>query len=442
MEASARIGLADSGQSIWIDCIRRGMITSGELARLIEEDGVRGVTSNPSIFEKAIAGSRDYDVIIRRLALQGETPKQIYEDLAVKDVQMAADLFRGMYDRLQGRDGFVSLEVSPLLAHDTEGTVAEARRLWQAVSRPNLFIEVPATSEGLPAITRLIGEGINVNVTLLFGLPRYTEVVEAYIAGLEALASRGGQLDRVASVASFFLSRIDSAVDPLLSRKAQDAGKDGQTASRLRGEVAVASAKIAYHIFKNLFGRPGFQALARKGARVQRLLWASTSTKDPSYSDVKYVDPLVGPDTINTMTLETLNAFRDHGQPGSRIDADVDSAFRVLAELKHLGIDLSAVTQGLENEGLDRFTHALQRLLATIDQRSSTALKGSLDRQELHLGGHEAATWKRVDELEAKYFGRRLWLKDPPSGLLTRRSNRASGEASTGSAWRRRWRRP
>ncbi len=322
------------------------------------------MTSNPAIFEKAIAGSHDYDAEIKALALQGKTPEQIYETLTVADIQMAADLFRSLYDRQHGGDGFVSLEVSPLLAHDTEGTVSEGRRLWKLVGRPNLLIKVPGTREGLLAITRLIGEGINVNVTLLFGLPRYREVAEAYIAGLETLAAKGGALDRVASVASFFLSRIDAMVDPLLAKKAAEGGDAARAASALRGQTAVASAKIAYRMLKDLFAKPGFQALARKGARVQRLLWASTSTKDPAYSDVKYVEPLIGPETINTVPLETLDAYRDHGEPASRVETGVEEAHGVLAGLARLGIDLTQITQSLEEEGVQKFVQAFDRLQA------------------------------------------------------------------------------
>lgn len=275
------------GQSIWLDFIRRGMLDSGELKRLIEEDHLRGVTSNPAIFEKAIAETHDYDEAIRRLACQGKRAEGIFEELTVEDVQRTAELFRPVYEREAGRDGFVSLEVSPRLAHETEGTLAEARRLWAAVDRPNIFIKVPATLAGLPAIRQLIGAGINVNVTLLFGLPRYKQVADAYIAGLEDLAKQGRPLDRIASVASFFLSRIDALVDPLLEKKMQAGGPEAAIAARLQGQVAIASAKIAYAMHKAIFASERFRRLADQGARVQRLLWASTSTKNPAYSDVR-----------------------------------------------------------------------------------------------------------------------------------------------------------
>jgi transaldolase len=271
--------LESLGQSIWIDFISRGMIGSGQLRRLIEEDGVSGVTSNPSIFEKAIAGSHDYDRDIEELALRGRGAEEIYEALTVRDVQMAADLLRPHYDRLQGRDGFVSLEVSPLLAHDAERTVEEARRLWRAIDRPNAFIKVPATREGLEAIRRLIGEGINVNVTLLFGLPRYREVAEAYLVGLEQLAARGMPLERTASVASFFLSRIDVLLDPILEGKARAGGPEAETASGLLGQLAVASAKVAYRMYGSIFATERFRRLTERGARPQRLLWPARAPR-------------------------------------------------------------------------------------------------------------------------------------------------------------------
>jgi transaldolase len=288
------------GQSIWLDYIRRDLMAGGGLRRLIEEDGLRGMTSNPAIFEKAIAESREYDGEIRALALEKNDAGAIYEALSRRDVQAAADEFRPLYDRTDGRDGYVSLEVNPHLAHDTIGTIGEARRLWGALDRPNVFIKVPATAEGLPAIQELIGEGINVNVTLLFGLSRYRQVAEAYLAGLETRASQGQPLKRVASVASFFVSRIDSLVDPLLEQLAEQGGAAAALAKDVHGQVAVASAKMAYQAYKGLFGGDRFRTLAAAGARVQRLLWASTGTKNSSYSDVKYVEALIGPDTVNT----------------------------------------------------------------------------------------------------------------------------------------------
>ena len=359
------------GQSIWLDYIRRDLIASGELRRLIEEDGLRGMTSNPSIFEKAITGSHDYDEDIRALALEGKGVQAIYEALSVRDVQSAADEFRPLYDQTDGKDGYVSLEVNPHLAHDTKGTIAEARRLWDTLSRPNVFIKVPATAEGLPAIQQLIGEGISVNVTLLFGLPRYRQVAEAYIAGIEARTTQGKAVNHVASVASFFVSRIDGLVDPLLEKLAAQGGEKAELAKKVHGQVAVSSAKAAYQIYKDIFGHDRFKRLAGSGARVQRLLWASTSTKNPDYSDVKYIEDLIGPDTVNTAPLETLDAYRDHGEPKARLERDVKEARWVLERLAELGISIDEVTRQLEDEGVEKFNQPFDKLLETLAQKSS-----------------------------------------------------------------------
>ena len=357
------------GQSVWLDYIRRDLITSGELRCLIEEDGLRGMTSNPAIFEKAIAGSQDYAADIQAMALEEKDAKAIYEALSQRDVQSAADEFRLVYDRTDGNDGYVSLEVNPHLAHDTNGTVKEARRLWGELNRPNVFIKVPATIEGLPAIQQLISEGINVNVTLLFGLPRYRRVAEAYIAGLEARAKQGQAVKRVASVASFFVSRIDSLVDPLL---------DPVLAKEVRGHVAISSAKMAYQIYKEIFGSDRFKKLAAQGALVQRLLWASTGTKNPDYSDVKYVETLIGADTVNTVPVETLNAYRDHGVPKATLEKDVAEAARVLKRLPELGISIDKITQQLEDEGVAKFNQPFDKLMEALEQRSSRHLTTEL----------------------------------------------------------------
>ncbi len=361
--------LTNYGQSVWLDFIQRSFVTGGGLARLVHEDGLRGVTSNPAIFEKAIAGTGDYDEAIRMLARKLHTPDDIYQSLAVEDVQDAADVFRPVYDEMDGADGFVSLEVSPRLAHDTAGSIASARELWRLVNRPNAFIKIPGTRAGVPAIQQLIDEGINVNVTLLFGLPRYQEIAEAYIRGLESRAARGEPIDRVASVASFFLSRIDVLVDPQLERLAKDGGTRAEPAAGLTGEVAIASAKVAYQMYKDLFERARFAALAAGGARPQRLLWASTGTKNPAYSDVKYVEPLIGPNTINTMPPETVDAYRDHGRPAARLEEDVDHARRVLAGLAEVGIDIDQVTQQLEDEGVAKFDKPFDALMAALARK-------------------------------------------------------------------------
>jgi transaldolase len=350
--------------------IRRDLIAGGGLRQLIEEDGLRGMTSNPSIFEKAIVESHDYDDDIRAMAPTGKDAKAIYETISQHDVQSAADEFRPLYDRTDGKDGYVSLEVNPHLAHDTNGTTQEARRLWSALKRPNVFIKVPATAEGLPAIQQLISEGISVNVTLLFGLPRYRQVAEAYIAGIEARATQGEPVKHVVSVASFFVSRIDSLVDPLLEPLLAQGGEEVDLAKKVRGQVAVASAKIAYQIYKEIFGGDRFRKLATQGARVQRLLWASTSTKNPSYSDVKYIEELIGPDTVNTAPLETLDAYRDHGEPKARLEQDVKEAHWVLEQLPELGIDIDTITQQLEDEGVEKFNEPFDKLMEVLSKTS------------------------------------------------------------------------
>jgi transaldolase len=362
--------LAEFGQSIWLDYTRRDLIASGELRRMIEEDGLRGMTSNPSIFEKAIVGSQNYEADIRAMAFDGRSPKMIYETLCQGDVQGAADEFRSVYDETDARDGYVSLEVNPHLAHDTKGTIVEARRLWRALNRPNVFIKVPATAEGLPAIQQLISEGINVNITLLFGLPRYREVAAAYIAGIEARAAQGKSVAHVASVASFFVSRIDTLVDPLLEKLIAQGGKLADVAKKVRGQVAIASATMAYQIYKEIFQSERFQKLADRGARVQRLLWASTSTKNPDYSDLKYVESLIGSDTINTVTVETFDAYRSHGEPKARLEQDVEQAGWILQRLPELGISIDQVTQQLEDEGVEKFNQSFDKLMNSLTRKS------------------------------------------------------------------------
>ncbi|RJP50755.1 MAG: transaldolase [Anaerolineaceae bacterium] len=359
------------GQSIWLDYIRRDLIASGELRHLIEEDGLRGMTSNPAIFKKAIAESTIYDQDIRDLALRKNDVKVIYETLSQHDVQNSADEFRSVYEKTDGEDGYVSLEVNPHLARDTKGTIEEARQLWAALDRPNVLIKVPATSEGLPAIRQLISEGINVNVTLLFGLPRYKQVTEAYISGLEARAIQGKPVKHIASVASFFLSRIDALVDPLVEKFLESGGNKQEIAKKVHGQVAISSAKAAYQIYKEIFGSNRFKKLADKGARVQRLLWASTSTKNPDYSDVKYVEALIGPDTVNTVPPETIDAYRDHGDPKSRLEQDVEEANWIMSRLPELGISIDKVTQQLEDEGVQKFDEPFDKLMKTLTKKSS-----------------------------------------------------------------------
>jgi transaldolase len=370
MKANPLKTLGTFGQSIWLDYIRRDLITSGQLRRLIEEDGLRGMTSNPSIFEKAIVDSHEYDQDIRTMASEGKGVNAIYETLSQRDVQSAADEFRSVYDKSGGLDGYVSLEVNPHLAHDTKGTVEEAQRLWKMLARPNVFIKVPATTEGLSAIQELISEGINVNVTLLFGLPRYRQVADAYLAGLAARAANGKPVDHVASVASFFVSRIDGLVDPMLERIIGQGGEKADLAKTVRGQVAIASAKMAYQLYKEIFGSGRFKTLADRGAPAQRLLWASTSTKNPDESDVKYVEALIGPDTVNTTPLETLDAYRDHGDPKARLEQGIMEARLVMERLQTLGINIDQVTQQLEDDGVMKFNKPFDMLLQTLASTS------------------------------------------------------------------------
>lgn len=359
----------DLGQSIWLDYIRRDMLISGKLRQLVEEDGLRGVTSNPQIFYKAITGGEEYTNAIKSLIMQGKSAAEIYESLAFEDIRDTADVFRPVYEESDGNHGFVSLEVSPHLARDVDATVQQARKYWKALSRPNVFIKVPATEQGLAAIRQLIGEGININVTLLFGLERYREVAKAYMAGLEDRVGRGDSVSGISSVASFFLSRIDVLVDSTLEKMAGGEGEKAGLADSLRGEVAIASAKIAYQMYKDIFNSERFRSLAEHGARPQRVLWASTSTKNPAYRDVKYVEALIGPDTINTVPLETLDAYRDHGRTAPRLEEDVDKSHKVLKELAATGIDLKQVTQQLVEEGIEKFNNPYDKLMDALNER-------------------------------------------------------------------------
>lgn len=368
MHRSPIATLHDFGQSPWLDFLERGFVRSGRLSELSKRWGLRGVTSNPAIFAKAMEGPGPYDAAIRELSGRGASALEIYEHLALEDVSETADLFRPLFEDSGSDDGFVSLEVSPRLAHDNEGTVSEARRLWALLDRPNVLIKVPATPAGIRAIEQLVSEGINVNVTLLFSIARYREVAAAYMAGLSRALARGRRLDGIASVASFFLSRIDVMVDARLYAIAEQGGTRGREAASLRGEAAVASAKQAYACFEQLFGSPEFRKLASRGARVQRLLWASTGTKDPAYSDVKYVEPLIGPRTVSTMPLATLEAYDDHGRPGSRVTEGVDRAARILRELENVGVSQDRVGAELESEGVAKFLQPFEALLETIER--------------------------------------------------------------------------
>ncbi len=360
--------LSALGQSIWLDFIERRMVQSGELRNLVEQ-GVAGVTSNPTIFQQAIAKSDAYNEELTQLAGGKADAKSIFETLAIADIQAAADVLRGVYDAAGGHDGFVSLEVAPTLAHDTEATIAEARRLHAAVNRPNLMIKVPATKAGLPAIRQLIADGICVNVTLIFSLERYAEVKEAYIAGLEERAAEGKPVDKVASVASFFVSRVDVAIDAMLDTLAQEDTERADWYKSLRGKVAVANSKLAYVQFEEKFAGERWAQLTDKGARVQRPLWASTSTKNPAYPDLIYVDTLIGPHTVNTMPPQTLEAFLDHGTPLRTVDQHLDQARTDLAAVAAAGISLDKVTDDLEADGVKKFADSFEQLLNTIEER-------------------------------------------------------------------------
>ncbi len=366
------------GQSIWLDYIGRDLWRNGKLHRLIEDDGVRGITSNPAIFERSFTGSPDYHGDIKAMALQGTDAMAIYEALSQRDVQRAADEFRPLYDSTDGADGYVSLEVNPHLAHDTQGTSDEARRLWAALNRPNVLIKVPATTQGLAAIRQLTNEGINVNVTLLFGLSRYRQVAEAYIGGLEARKARGEPLRHVASVASFFVSRIDQLVDPLLGNCIARGGELAKSAGRAQGQVAIACAKGAYQIHREIFSGDRFRSLAAEGARSQRLLWASTSSKNPVYEDIRYVEALIGPGTVDTLPMETLDAYRDHGNPEARIENDLEQVTELLANLSRMGIDMDAVVRRLEAEGVQKFSTPFDSLLAAIQEAALAAQRVSV----------------------------------------------------------------
>ena len=349
--------LHEHGQSVWLDFLARRFVIEGQLKELVRRDALAGVTSNPTIFEKAIGETADYDGAMQEMVRRGDKDaKALYEALAVEDIQKAADVLRPVYDETQRRDGYVSLEVSPYLARDTGSTIAEARRLWKAVGRDNLMIKVPATREGLPAIRQLLGEGVNVNITLLFSQKVYEQVADAYLAGLEQWVAQGGDAARIASVASFFVSRIDSAID-------KQVGED------LRGKVAIANAKLAYRRYQRIFSGARWEKLRGKGASTQRLLWASTGTKNPDYSDVLYVETLIAPDTVNTMPPATMDAFRDHGKVRPTLEENLNEAEWVLAELERAGVSLDQTTDRLVDEGVRLFAEAADKLLSAIDRK-------------------------------------------------------------------------
>jgi transaldolase / glucose-6-phosphate isomerase len=407
--------LTEYGQAIWLDFLARDFLASDELEKLIERDGLTGMTSNPAIFEKAIGHGDDYDDELKRAEQQGDlTPMALYEVLAIADIQKAADKLRPVYDATKRADGFVSLEVSPYLARNTDATIAEARRLWQAVGRENLMVKVPATEQGLPAIRQLLGEGININITLLFAQQMYERVAEAYLAGLEHFVAGGGDPARVASVASFFVSRIDTAVDTLIDGKLAGAGaNEREVLAALKGKVAVANAKLAYQRYKRLFSGPRWDALRAKGARPQRLLWASTGTKNKAYSDVLYIAELIGSNTVNTMPPATMDAFRDHGQPRNSLEENVGEAKRVLSALAQAGISLDAVTAKLVDEGVELFAEAFDKLLGAVAHKRAMLLGDALDGQRFSLPPDlDKAVETTLEQWQSDGGIRRLWAGD------------------------------
>ena len=408
--------LGQYGQSVWLDYIRRGLITSGELQRMVVEDGLGGVTSNPAIFEKAITGSADYGDALKTLQQRKDlSPMVLYEELAIRDIKDAADVLRPVYEKTKRRDGYVSLEVSPYLANDTEGTIEEARRLWRAVGRENLLVKVPATAAGIPAVEQLISEGISVNVTLLFAQDTYEQVAQVYLKGLEKAVSRGLDLSKIASVASFFVSRIDSSVDALAAARIKTATSAGERAllQSIAGKVAIANARLTYRRYKKIFHGDSWDALVKKGAQTQRVLWASTGTKNPSYSDVLYVEDLIGPDTVNTIPPSTFAAFRDHGRCRASLEEGVEAAQAIMETLERVGISIKEVTDKLLKDGVRLFAEAFDKLLNAVDKRCSVTLNAQLNRQTCTLTDDLSAQVRAVlEDWRINGKVRRLWARD------------------------------
>jgi transaldolase/glucose-6-phosphate isomerase len=414
MAGNPPVDVQQYGQSIWYDNIRRSTIRSGDLKRLIDEAGVLGVTSNPTIFQKAIGDSEDYDSALE--GLFGYEPYTIFENLAVEDIQNALDVFRPVYDRTDGRDGYVSLEVSPLIANDTATTVAEAIRLFETVNRPNAMIKIPATEAGIPAIEEAIAAGVNINVTLIFGLQNYAQVIEAYVRGLERRQAAGEEVTRIASVASFFLSRIDTMVDRILDNNIRAAqGRDVSRVAlnnKLKGKAAIANAKLAYKQFRDVFYGPRFEKLRDSGAWAQRVLWASTGTKNPAYPDTMYVDQLIGPDTVNTIPPETLRAFKDHGTAAPTLEEGLDEAEQIMDMLAEVGVDMEQVTRQLQVDGVEAFSESFRNLLDQVDAKRNVLQTGVIKRQEAAIGIHGNDVQAAIKDLDAQKFNSRLWDHD------------------------------
>jgi transaldolase/glucose-6-phosphate isomerase len=405
------VELAKVGQSIWYDQMERRLITTGRLKEMIEQDDLRGMTSNPTIFEKAISGSDDYDKQLRELASQNKSRDEIYDELVLKDISDAADIFRPVYDRCKGDDGFISIEVSPTLANDTRGTIAEAARLFGRLKRPNVMVKIPATPEGLPAIEESIFNGVNINITLLFSNDVYAKVIEAYLRGLERRLEKNLPIDKIRSVASFFVSRIDAQADKQVEAKLKETG-DRELES-LMGKVAIANAKMAYQLFKQVFGSDRFKKLQTKGAHVQRPLWASTGTKNPKYSDVLYVETLIAPDTVNTLPPTTYDAFKDHGKVRVSIEDNLEEAREVLRKFEAKGFSLKKITDQLTIDGVKSFDASFVSLLSVIEARRDAVTRGLDDRQTEHLGPHQAAVDAAIKRIENEKFVARIWKKDP-----------------------------
>ncbi len=399
------------GQSVWLDYIRRHLLTSAEFRRMLDEDSLKGMTSNPTIFEKAIAGSTDYDDQLRELAPSGKSIDEIYEALSSADIKLAADALRPLYDKSDGVHGYISYEVSPTLANDTDGTIAAARRYWKMLARPNVMIKVPSTPAGLPAIEQLISEGLNINVTLMFSMKHYDDVAEAYIRGLERRLKAGQSLSKIWSVASVFVSRVETLVDRKLEDKLKAAPNEAVAA--LMGKSAVANSKLIYQRYKELFKGNRFKALSEKGGRPQWPLWASTGTKNHAYSDVKYVEDLIGPDTVNTMPPATMDAFRDHGKPRASLEENLDEAREAVKRLKSVGIDLLEVGEELQKEGVESFAKSFEDLSAVISGRRAAIVDGSLDKQTISAPGYDSQLAATYKDLEKAEFPARLWHKDP-----------------------------
>jgi transaldolase/glucose-6-phosphate isomerase len=414
MEKNPLQELAAYGQSVWLDNIRRGQIVNGELKRLID-DGVVGVTANPTIFEKAISGSTDYDSAIQELVQAGKSADDIYKVLIVEDISNAADIFRPVYDKTNGGDGYISIEVAPSLAHDTEGTIKEALEFWQAIERPNIFVKVPATEEGIPAIEELLYRGLNINITLIFSVDVYRKVMDAYISALERRVAEGKPVDKIASVASFFVSRVDTKVDKALEEllKNESDSKKQEHIKSLMGTAAINNSKMAYQAFLETFETERFQKLQNQGAKMQRPLWASTSTKNPNYRDVIYVEELIGPHTVNTMPPQTITAFKDHGKVERTIDKELDNAQRQLAALEELGISMKQVTDELTVEGVESFSKSFDTLAECINDKREAIMGGLSERYTASLGGFQPQVTERLRQINSDAIVNKLWEKDP-----------------------------